>query len=194
MLARCKWIGITYEVRTIMVIAKILRMAVLMGIAAPAWGQGISQPDVPISIRVPVDQEAVLTAHATGSQVYVCQTGKDGKAIWTFRAPEATLQDTHGATIGRHYAGPTWRDNDGSEVTGTVSAQVSSSDPHSIPWLLVIVTHRSGNGALSRVSTVQRVHTEGGAAPVTGCSDSELGIEAKVPYTADYYFYAPATR
>jgi hypothetical protein len=67
-------------------------------------------------------------------------------------------------------------------------------EPHAIPWLLVTVTQRRGNGALSWVSTVQRVHTEGGAAPVTGCSDSELGIEMKVPYAADYYFYAPVTR
>ena len=174
-----------------MAIARILRITVLVGIAAPAWGQNISQADLPISIRVPVDQEAVLTAHATGSQIYVCRLAKDSKPTWTLRAPEATLQDTHGVTIGRHYAGPTWRDNDGSEVTGTVSAQVNSPDPHSIPWLLVTVTQRHGNGALSRVSTVQRVHTEGGAAPVTGCSESELGIEMKVPYTADYYFYAP---
>ena len=169
-------------------------MAVLIGMAAPAWGQNISQPDVPIGIRVPVDQEAVLTAHATGSQIYVCQPGKDGQATWTLRAPEATLQDGQGATIGRHYAGPTWRDNDGSEVTGTVSAQVSSPDPHFIPWLLVSVTQRHGEGALSRVSNVQRVHTEGGAAPATGCNESELGIEVKVPYAADYYFYAPVTR
>jgi hypothetical protein len=177
-----------------MVIAKILRLAVLIGMAAAAWGQNISQPDVPISIRVPADQEAVLTAHATGSQIYVCRSGKDGKATWTLKAPEATLQDANGATIGRHYAGPVWRDNDGSEVTGTVSAQVSSPDPHSIAWLLVTVTQRRGNGALSRVSTVQRVHTDGGAAPATGCSDSELGIETKVPYSADYYFYAPVPR
>jgi hypothetical protein len=177
-----------------MVKAKILQMAVLIVIAAPAWGQSISQPDVPISIRVPADQEAVLTAHATGFQIYVCQPGKDGTATWTLRAPEATLQDSRGATIGRHYGGPTWRDNDGSEVTGTVSAQANSPEPHAIPWLLVTVTQRRGNGALSWVSTVQRVHTEGGAAPVTGCSDSELGIEMKVPYAADYYFYAPVTR
>ena len=177
-----------------MVIAKILRLAVLIGMAAAAWGQNISQPDVPISIRVPADQEAVLTAHATGSQIYVCQPGKEGQATWTLRAPEATLQDGQGATIGRHYAGPTWRDNDGSEVTGTVSAQVNSPDPHSIPWLLVTVTQRRGNGALSQVITVQRIHTEGGAAPATGCSDSEPGIEVKVPYAADYYFYAPVTR
>jgi hypothetical protein len=177
-----------------MVIAKILWLTVLIGMAAPAWGQNISQSELPISIRVPVDQEAVLTAHATGSQTYVCQPGKDGQATWTLRAPEAILQDSHGATIGRHYAGPTWRDNDGSEVTGTVSAQVSSPDAHSIPWLLVTVTQRHGNGALSRVSTVQRVHTEGGAAPATGCSDAKLGVEMKVPYSADYYFYAPVTR
>jgi hypothetical protein len=72
-LARCKWIDIKYEVKTLMVKAKILQMAFLIGIAAPAWGQSISEPDVPITIRVPVDQEAVLTAHATGSQIYVSQ-------------------------------------------------------------------------------------------------------------------------
>jgi hypothetical protein len=95
------------------------------------------------------------------------------------KGAKAILQDAHGATIGRHCAGSTWRDNDGSEVTGTVSAQLNSPDPHSIPWLLVTVTQRHGNGTLGRVSTVQRVHTEGGAAPVRGCSDSELDIETK---------------
>ncbi len=174
--------------------ATLLRMFVLSLIAAPAWGQRISQPDVPTSIRVPADQEVVLTAHATGSQTYVCQSGKDGKATWTLKAPEAVLKDSHGATIGRHYAGPTWTDNDGSEVTGTVSAHVDSPGPHAIPWLLVTITQRRGNGALSRVSSVQRVHTEGGVAPVTGCSDSEPGIETKVPYAADYYFYAQVAR
>ena len=75
-----EWISIKYEVRTLMVMAKLLQITFLIGIAAPAWGQNISQPDIPISIRVPLDQEAVRTAHATSSQVYVCQPGKDGKA------------------------------------------------------------------------------------------------------------------
>jgi hypothetical protein len=138
-----------------MVKAKILQMAVLIAIAAPAWGQSISQPDVPISIRVLADQEAVLTAHATGFQIYVCQPGKDGKATWTLRAPEATLQDSHGATIGRHYGGPTWRDNDGSEVTGTVSAQATSPNRmlflgSSSPLCSDVETARSAGLALSR--------------------------------------------
>jgi len=57
--------GIKYDVRTLMVIVKILQITVLIGISAPVWGQNISQPDVPIRIRVPVDQKVVLTAHAT---------------------------------------------------------------------------------------------------------------------------------
>jgi hypothetical protein len=48
-------------VRNLRVIANILQMAVLIGIAASVWGQSISQPDVPITIRVPADQEAVMT-------------------------------------------------------------------------------------------------------------------------------------
>jgi hypothetical protein len=72
-LARPEWIGIKYEIGILKVIARILQTTVLIGIAASAWGQNISQLDVPIRIRVPVDQEVVLTAHATGSQIYVCQ-------------------------------------------------------------------------------------------------------------------------
>ncbi len=34
---------------------------------------------------------------------------------WTFREPIATLLDD-GKTVGRHYAGPNWEDNDGSAV------------------------------------------------------------------------------
>ncbi len=35
-------------------------------------------------------------------------------------------------------------------------------------------------------------HTNGGSAPATGCSAStDVGKQALVPYTADYYFYAP---
>lgn len=38
-----------------MVIAKTRQITVLIGIAAPAWGQNIPQPDVPVRIRVLAD-------------------------------------------------------------------------------------------------------------------------------------------
>jgi Protein of unknown function (DUF3455) len=109
------------------------------------------------------------------------------------KAPEAELHDQQGAIIGRHYAGPTWKDNDGSEVIGRAVARVDSPDSESIPWLLVTVTAHSGDGVLSRVTSIQRIHSKGGVPPAAAdCDASKQNIEMKSSYTADYYFYAPA--
>jgi hypothetical protein len=71
--------------------------------------------------------------------------------------------------------------------------QVDSPDSDSIPWLLVTITGHSGNGVLSRVTMVQRIHTKGGLPPpAADCNTSKQNFEAKSRYTADYYFYAPA--
>lgn len=175
------------------VIARFLQIAVLLGIAAQVSGQSISRPDVPDKINAPAGEEIVLVAHATGSQIYVCQPGTDGKLAWILKAPDAELHDQKGAIIGRHYAGPTWKDNDGSEVTGKAVARVDSPDPDSIPWLLVTITGHSGDGVLSRVTSIQRIHTKGGQPPpAADCNISKQNVEAKTSYTADYYFYGPA--
>jgi hypothetical protein len=112
---------------------------------------------------------------------------------WTLKAPEADLHDEQGAIIGQHYAGPTWKHKDGSEVTGKAVARVDSPDSGSIPWLLVTVTGHSGNGVFSHVTSIQRIHTRGGQPPPSAeCSASKESVDVKSSYTADYYFYAPA--
>jgi hypothetical protein len=174
------------------VITRLLQTAVLIGVVTQASGQGIARPDVPDKIKAPGSEEVVLQAHALGSQIYVCQPGTDGKFAWTLKAPEAELHDQQGAIIGRHYAGPTWKHNDGSEVTGKAVARVDSPDLDSIPWLLVTTTGHSGDGVLSRVNSIQRIHTKGGQPPpAADCEASRQNREAKSSYTADYYFYAP---
>jgi hypothetical protein len=170
----------------------LIQIALLAGIAIPASGQGVARPDVPDKIKAPTGEEVVLQVHATGSQIYVCQAGADGKFGWTLKAPEAELHDQQGATIGRHYAGPTWKLNDGSEVTGKAVARVDSPDADSIPWLLLMATGHSGEGVLSRVSSIQRIHTKGGQPPAGNCDASKQNREVKSTYSADYYFYAPA--
>ena len=78
-------------------------------------------------------------------------------------------------------------------MTGKASAKVDSPDPDSIPWLLITATGHSGTGVLGQVTSIQRIHTKGGHAPAAAsCDSSKLGTEATIPYTADYYFYAPA--
>ena len=171
---------------------RLLQIAVLIGIAIQASGQSISLPDVPDKIKAPAGEQVVLLAHASGSQIYVCQAGTDRKLAWALKAPEAELHDQQGATIGRHFAGPTWKDNDGSEVTGKAAARVDSPDSDSIPWLLVTAAGHSGEGVFSRVTSIQRIHTKGGVPPAASeCNTAKQNLEVKSGYTADYYFYAP---
>jgi hypothetical protein len=151
-----------------------------------------SAPDVPDAIQVPQGEQPVLFAAATGSQIYTCQAGPDGKFFWTLKAPEAELRDRKDKVIGQHSAGPTWKLKDSSEVTGKAVAHVDSLDADSIPWLLVSVVNHAGKGALANVNTIQRVHTHGGKAPAFGCDEQHKDAENKIPYTADYYFFAPA--
>jgi hypothetical protein len=48
----------------------------------------------------------------------------------------------------------------------------------------------AGGKFLTQTSFIQRLNTNGGSAPATGCSVStDVGRQALVPYTADYFFY-----
>jgi hypothetical protein len=149
---------------------------------------------IPAELKVPAGEKLVLKAHATGSQIYTCKAGADGAFQWTLKAPDAQLHDRKGAVIGHHFAGPTWKHKDGSEVTGKASAHVDSPDPNSIPWLLVSVTGHTGEGVLGKVSSIQRINTKGGKAPAEGCTTAAAGTESSSSYSADYLFYAPAAR
>jgi hypothetical protein len=154
--------------------------------------QNESAPDVPDTIAVPSGEEVVLFARGVGSQIYSCQASADGKFAWALKAPEADLHDRKDKVIGQHFAGPTWKLKDGSEVTGKAAAKVDALDAGSIPWLLVKVVNHSGNGMLNKVTDIQRLHTHGGQPPSEGCDEAHKGSETKSSYTADYYFYAPA--
>jgi len=157
-----------------------------------ANAEKISPPDVPKAIQAPAGEEVVLLAHASGSQIYTCKAGTDGKFAWTLKAPDAELKDGNGKVLGHHSAGPGWKLNDGSEIIGKATAHVDSPDPDSIAWLLGSVVSHSGTGLLTSVTTIQRVHTHGGKPPAAGCDEAHRDAETKSSYTADYYFYAPA--
>jgi hypothetical protein len=46
---------------------------------------------------------------------------------------------------------------------------------------------------LTKTTFIQRLNTSGGLAPTTGCTSStDLGNEAFVHYTANYFFYQKA--
>lgn len=144
----------------------------------------------PPQLQPPAGEQLFLQVHAKGDQIYTCKA--DGmQYAWTLKAPDATLFDKDGKAFGKHFAGPAWEANDGSRVTGKAVANAPSPDPDSIPWLLVNIVSHEGNGVLSRATSIQRLNTKGGKAPASGCDAAHVSQELRVPYTADYLFYAP---
>ena len=151
----------------------------------------MQKPNVPDAIKPPADEELVLMARASGFQIYICRADADSKPAWTLKAPAAELFDEQGKIIGKHFGGPTWQLNDGSQLTGKMVAKVDAPDAKAIPWLLLTVTSNSGKGALSRVTSIQRVNTVSGLPPAAAeCTPSTSEVEFKSSYSADYYFYA----
>jgi len=135
---------------------------------------------VPTSLQ-PENQSLAQVVPAKGVQIYECRDAK-----WVFVAPEAELFDRYGKKIGTHYAGPVWEAADGSKVLGAVKARSDAPQTGAIPWLLLSTKSVAGEGAFSKVTSIQRVSTAGGVAPMGSC---EAGTKARVPYTADYYFF-----
>jgi len=158
---------------------------------SPARIVAVQKPTVPDSIQVPAGEELVFVARATGYQIYVCRSDTNGKSAWTLKAPEAELFNEQGKPIGKHFSGPIWQLNDGSQITGKMAAKADASDPNAIPWLLLTVTGNSGSGKLSGVTFIQRVNTIGGLAPAAQeCTAQSGEVEFRSNYSADYYFYA----
>jgi Protein of unknown function (DUF3455) len=152
-------------------------------------GQKVAQ-QVPPELQPPANERLLLQVHAKGDQVYTCKEDVS-QYTWVLKAPDAQLFDKDGKPFGKHFAGPSWQANDGSRVTGTAVANAPSPDANSIPWLLVNVVSHEGTGVVSRATTIQRLNTKGGKAPSSGCNESHAGQELRVPYSADYLFYAP---
>ena len=145
---------------------------------------------VPKELEAPANEQRLLQVHAKGDQIYTCKA--DGAQFtWALKAPDAQLTDASGKPFGKHFAGPSWQASDGSRVTGKAAASVASPDGDSIPWLLVTVVDRSGEGVLARVTSIQRIYTKGGKAPSSGCDAEHSGAENRTSYSADYVFFAP---
>ena len=138
---------------------------------------------VPAALAAP-GETVVLSVHAEGAQIYDCKAGADGKAMWSFREPIATLL-VDGKTIGRHYAGPSWDHSDGSGVSAKVSASAPGASANDIAWLKLDVSSHRGSGILADVTTVQRINTKGGKRE--GACDA-AGSFLSVPYSAEYVF------
>jgi Protein of unknown function (DUF3455) len=96
---------------------------------------------------------------------------------------------------------PTWQSSfDSSKVWGQATHSLAAgSDPScpnagSIACLLLQVIGSeagpAGGKLLTKTTFVQRLNTNGGSAPTSGCAvPGDVGQQALVPYSADYFFF-----
>jgi Protein of unknown function (DUF3455) len=138
---------------------------------------------MPDAVAAP-NEAVVATVHAEGAQIYDCKAGADGKLVWQFREPIATLL-IDGKTVGRHFAGPSWEMADSSAVTGKIAGRAPGATAKDIPLLKLEAASHRGSGQLTGVTTIQRLNTKGGV--VEGSCES-AGAFLSVPYSADYTF------
>jgi hypothetical protein len=185
--ARSVGLSVTCAVRRLLGAFSFAILLLFAGVRFPSLGYA---QQLPQQLQPPANERKLLRVHGKGDQIYSCNA--DGaQYAWTLRAPEARLYTEDGKPFGSHFAGPSWKANDGSQVTGKAAASVPSPDVNSIPWLLVTVVSHSGEGKLARVTSIQRINTRGGKAPAAGCDAAHLGRELRAHYSADYVFFGP---
>lgn len=158
-------------------------------------------------------------AVGTQNYVCLPSTSSASGVAYVLFTPEATLFNNKFKEVTTHFfspnpfesntnpavvaAGPiraAWQHSrDTSTVWGQVKPGNSSADPAfvkqgAIAWLLVtkvgVQDGPTGGNTLTKTTFIQRLNTSGGLAPATGCiSSMDVGNQAFVPYTADYFFY-----
>ena len=141
------------------------------------------------AIAPPPGAALLLRVNGDGVQIYACEATDKGSA-WVFKAPEAMLFDGDDRQIGTHYAGPTWKLDDGSTVVGEVAARADAPSQVDIPWLLLRAKAHNGAGTLSHAAYIRRIETQGGIALKSGCDAAHIGDQARMRYSAVYEFYA----
>lgn len=159
----------------------------LLTLVAPAWaGPGRSDGTADLGdcqkLQVPVGSQLAFHVYARGVQIY-----NWNGTNWIFFGPAAVLtSDAEGnGIVGMHYSGPTWQSVSGGKVVGSL-LEKCTPDADDIPWLL-LAAESDGPGVFQGVNRIQRVNTVGGNAP--SYSGSAPGEVARVPYTAEYFFY-----
>lgn len=99
------------------------------------------------------------------------------------------------------FGNATWQSSfDSSKVWAQTQHFVSAGSEPSCPntgsiacLLLQVIGEEegpAGGGLLTKTTFIQRLNTNGGSAPATGCAVAgDVGKQALVPYTADYFFF-----
>jgi hypothetical protein len=129
----------------------------------------------------------------------------DSKELIThFFSPNPFEQNGNPRLVANGPIRATWQGTDTSSVWAQVKKDEFGKDESStdkafvktgaVAWLKLttvgVQDGPTGGDRLSHTTFIQRLNTSGGVAPATGCASTlDLGNQAFVPYTADYFFY-----
>jgi hypothetical protein len=152
-------------------------------------------------VCLPANTGASWTVNGSRPEATLFAKGKPVQIVTHFLSPNTSPSDL--APNPLPFANATWQSSsDSSKVWAQASAAhtiPAGSDPScpnagSIGCLLLQVIGSekgpTGGKLMTQTSFIQRLNTNGGSAPATGCSVStDVGKQTLVPYTADYYFF-----
>jgi hypothetical protein len=101
------------------------------------------------------------------------------------------LFDAAGREVGTHGTGPSWTLGDGGKVMGVLPpVKKLTVRADAVPWLEISAKAGTAAGSLKAVTVIQRLNTTGGEPPADALKGENVGKEFRVPYTAEYRFYA----
>ena len=163
-------------------------LAAALAAAIPAYA--ISEPSgLAPRLRAPAGEVPAFVLSGNGVIVYQCKATVSNpyQYSWYFIAPDATLYN--GSHEVARMAQPNLLEalSDDTSVSGILRASQPASG--SLPWTLAQAVPMGDSGIFAGVTSFQRVNTQGGLAPNTGCSADNVGQEARVAFNANYYFY-----
>ena len=211
----CRTLEKTSTRRTLLIACSALAVGVTGSLPHRADAAHVTPPPVPPEIRVEAGNTAFLEGHGVGTQNYIClpcpnpstpaaQCPDTSGFAWLLFTPEATLFNDHGKQLTTHFFSPnpaengkiraTWQHSRDTSIVWGGTAIPATVTRDAIPWLLLPMAgtqgRPTGGDILTATTFIQRLNTQGGLAPSSGCSGlADVGAKAFVPYEADYFFY-----
>jgi hypothetical protein len=168
---------------------RLVAAGVALALALPA-AAAVAPPGTAPNIAASPLEEPAFMLSADGVQVFECRLrgGGPNPYAWSFIAPDATLYEGS-RSVARMATPGLWESlSDVSSVTAVPRASQDGGSGN-LPWLLMRAAPLADTGVFAGVTSIQRVNTNGGVAPASGCNSDTAGTEARVAFTADYYFY-----
>lgn len=143
-----------------------------------SWTVNGSQPQATLFNGVPGHSDQIMThflSPVTSPNEFAPEPLPFGSATWqsSLDSSKVWAQPLHTIPAGTHASCP----NQGA-ISCVLLQSIGSENG------------TAARGRLAGTTFIQRLNTQGGSAPTTGCSAAiDVGKQTLVPYSADYYFF-----